>query len=437
MKPGHQHEEYKETNVPWIGKIPIHWDMVRIGAVLQERGETNEDGTVNDVLSLVRQRGVIPYEEKGNIGNKMSEDITRYKIVRPNDIVVNSMNVIIGSVGLSEYTGCLSPVYYVLRKRSPTDDSKYIAAYFQSLPFQRSLTRLGNGILAHRMRIPMDLLKSEPFPKPPPEEQDAIVRFLDHADEQIQHYIACKERLIALLEEERQALVHQAVTRGLDPSVRLKDSGVEWLGDMPEHWEIRRAKYLYREADEHSETGTEQLMSVSHKTGVTPRKENVTMFLAESNIGHKLCRPGDIVINTMWAFMAALGVARQEGLVSPSYGVYRPHGESHLDHDYMDSLIRTEAYRMNYLVRSTGITSSRLRLYPESFLGIPLVYPPKVEQDAIAEHIDEVTTSVDDAITRTRSQIDLMNEYRTRLIADVVTGQLDVREAAAQLPAAP
>ena len=206
---------------------------------------------------------------------------------------------------------------------------------------------------------------------------------------------------------------------------------------MPEHWEIRRAKYLYREADEHSETGTEQLMSVSHKTGVTPRKENVTMFLAESNIGHKLCRPGDIVINTMWAFMAALGVARQEGLVSPSYGVYRPHGESHLDHDYMDSLIRTEAYRMNYLVRSTGITSSRLRLYPESFLGIPLVYPPKVEQDAIAEHIDEVTTSVDDAITRTRSQIDLMNEYRTRLIADVVTGQLDVREAAAQLQEAP
>ena len=271
-------------------------------------------------------------------------------------------------------------------------------------------------------------------PVPPPEEQAAIVRFLDHADAQIQRYIASKERLIALLGEERQALVHQAVTRGLDPNVRLKPSGMEWLGDVPEHWEIRRAKYLYREADEHSETGTEQLMSVSHKTGVTPRKENVTMFLAESNIGHKLCRPGDIVINTMWAFMAALGVARQEGLVSPSYGVYRPHGESHLDHDYMDSLIRTEAYRMNYLVRSTGITSSRLRLYPESFLGIPLVYPPKVEQDAIAEHIDEVTTSVDDAITRTRSQIDLMNEYRTRLIADVVTGKLDVREAAEELP---
>ena len=272
---------------------------------------------------------------------------------------------------------------------------------------------------------------------PPPEEQAAIVRFLDHADEQIGRYIAGKERLIALLEEERQALVHQAVTRGLDPSVRLKPSDVEWLGDVPRHWEVRRAKYLYREVDEHSETGTEQLMSVSHKTGVTTRKETVTMFLAESNIGHKLCRPGDIVINTMWAFMAALGVARQKGLVSPSYGVYRPHDESRLNRDYMDSLIRTEAYRINYLVRSTGITSSRLRLYPESFLGIPLVHPPKVEQDAIAEEIHKVTTSVDGTTNRAQNQIHLMNEYRTRLIADVVTGQLDVQEAAAQLQEAP
>ena len=241
----------------------------------------------------------------------------------------------------------------------------------------------------------------------------------------------------ALLEEQRQALVHQAVTRGLDPNVRLKPSGVEWLGKVPEHWEVRRAKYLYREADEHSETGTGQLMSVSHKTGVTPRKANVTMFLAESNIGHKLCQPGDIVINTMWAFMAALGVARQEGLVSPSYGVYRPHDESRLNRDYTDSLLRTETYRMNYFARSTGITSSRLRLYPESFLAIPLVCPPRGEQDAIAEHIDKITTSVDDAITRTQHQIDLMNEYRTRLIADVVTGQLDVREAAAQVQETP
>ena len=175
-------------------------------------------------------------------------------------------------------------------------------------------------------------------------------------------------------------------------------------------------------------------MSVSHITGVTPRKKSVTMFLAESNIGYKLCRPGDIVINTMWAFMAALGVARQNGLVSPSYGVYRPLNTERLNHNYIDSLLRTEAYRTNYLIRSTGITSSRLRLYAESFLGIPLLCPPNIEQNAIVEYLERATAATNAAITRARRQIELVQEYRTRLIADMVTGKLDVREAAARLP---
>ena len=158
------------------------------------------------------------------------------------------------------------------------------------------------------------------------------------------------------------------------------------------------------------------------------------MFLAESNIGYKLCRPGDIVINTMWAFMAALGVARQNGLVSPSYGVYRPLDNERLRHDYIEFLLRTEAYRANYLIRSTGITRSRLRLYPESFLVISVLCPPRTEQHAIVEYLGQATAAVDHAIARTRRQIELVQEYRTRLIADVVTGKLDVREAAAQLP---
>ena len=173
-------------------------------------------------------------------------------------------------------------------------------------------------------------------------------------------------------------------------------------------------------------------MSVSHKTSVTPRKQNVTMFLAESNVGYKICRPGDIVINTMWAYMAALGVARQEGLVSPSYGVYRPLYHESLNHDYIDLLLRTETYRTEYITRSTGITDSRLRLYPESFLRIPLLYPPLSEQATIVEHLDKTTTSIDAAIARARRQIELLEEYRTRLIADVVTGKLDVRGGGGQ-----
>ena len=427
-----QFQLYKESTIPWAPVIPNHWETKRAKSLFKKMERPVRES--DEVVTCFRDGTVTLRRNRRESGFTESLKEIGYQGIRPGDLVIHAMDAFAGAIGVSDSAGKGTPVYSVC---TPIGEANplYYAHALREMSRNKWIESLAKGIRERSSDFRFTEFSAQVVPVPPPEEQDSIVQFLDHADEQIKRYIASKERLIALLEEQRQALVHQAVTRGLDPSVRLKPSGVEWLGDVPEHWEIRRAKYLYREADEHSETGTEQLMSVSHKTGVTPRKENVTMFLAESNIGHKLCRPGDIVINTMWAFMAALGVARQEGLVSPSYGVYRPHGESHLDHDYMDSLIRTEAYRMNYLVRSTGITSSRLRLYPESFLGIPLVYPPKVEQDAIAEHIDEVTTSVDDAITRTRSQIDLMNEYRTRLIADVVTGQLDVREAAAKLPA--
>lgn len=159
---------------------------------------------------------------------------------------------------------------------------------------------------------------------------------------------------------------------GLKPYPAKKDSGVPWLGEVPEHWPERRAKYFYREADERSVMGDEELLSVSHKTGVTPRKQNVTMFLAESTVGYKICRPGDIAINTMWAFMGALGIARQVGLVSPAYGIYRPKRSDELNPEYLDRLLRIDAYKSEYMCRSTGINSSRLRLYPDEF-GVALV----------------------------------------------------------------
>ena len=423
-----KYQSYMNTDTHWLGDIPTHWNIQRMKfTALIVAGQSPPSETVSEFA------GAFPFlQGNAEFGGKtptpkLSCQFPNKK-AKKQDILL-SVRAPVGALNIADQAYGIGRGLCAIR---PHQNVNRDFLYYTLLTTKESLDEVATGSTYDAVAI--GDVGNVLTPLPPHDEQTTIVRYLDDADQLIRAYVSAKERLIALLEEERQALVHQAVTRGLDPNVKLKDSGVEWLGYVPEHWEIRRAKYLYREADEHSETGTEQLMSVSHKTGVTPRKENVTMFLAESNIGHKLCRPGDIVINTMWAFMAALGVARQEGLVSPSYGVYRPHGESHLDHDYMDSLIRTEAYRMDYLVRSTGITSSRLRLYPESFLGIPLVYPPKVEQDAIAEHIGEVTTSVDDAITRTRSQIDLMNEYRTRLIADVVTGKIDVREAAERLP---
>ncbi len=207
---------YKDSGVPWLGKVPEHWGLPRLGTLLKERGETNDSNSVADVLSVTRTRGVIPYAEKGNIGNKRSEVITRYKIVRPNDIVVNCMNVIIGSVGLSKYTGCLSPVYYVLTRRSEGDNPHYLNAYFQAQTFQRSLVRIGNGILAHRMRIPMELLKCEIFPRPSLDEQTAIVRYLESATTEIQKASSFAKREIALLREYRTRLISDVVTGKID-----------------------------------------------------------------------------------------------------------------------------------------------------------------------------------------------------------------------------
>jgi type I restriction enzyme S subunit len=272
-------------------------------------------------------------------------------------------------------------------------------------------------------------------PLPPFAEQLAIIRYLDHMDRRIRRYIRAKQKLIALLNEQKQAIIHQAVTRGLDLNVRLKPSGVEWLGDVPEHWGVKRAKYYLREVDERSANGEEELLSVSHITGVTPRSQkNITMFKAESYVGHKLCHPGDLVVNTMWVWMGALGVAKQTGIVSPSYGVYRVLRTGAFVPAYLDNLLRTKTYVAEYVRRSTGIQSSRLRVYPEEFLKISLVLPPYEEQLQIIQRLADETEQIIKAIDRAQREIALLREYRTRLIADVVTGKLDVRTAAAALP---
>jgi type I restriction enzyme, S subunit len=187
--------------------------------------------------------------------------------------------------------------------------------------------------------------------------------------------------------------------------------------------------------DERSKTGSEELLSVSHITGVTPRSQkNVTMFKAESNVGYKICRVGDLAINTMWAWMAALGVSKHEGIISPAYAVYRQRKPERLVGDFADMLLRIAAYKANYIVRSTGVRASRLRLYPEQFFRIPILLPPTKEQEEIVAFVAGETASLNTAIVRTEREIVLMQEYRTRLTADVVTGKLDVRAAAAKLP---
>jgi type I restriction enzyme S subunit len=207
----------------------------------------------------------------------------------------------------------------------------------------------------------------------------------------------------------------------LKPYGEYKPSKLESLGQIPSHWQEIRAKYLFREIDDRSVTGDEEMLSVSHITGVTPRSEkNVTMFMAESNVGQKRCRENDLVINTMWAWMGALGAARNDGIVSPAYGVYRPVKDSCLVPEYADFLLRSPEYVTEYNRRSTGVNSSRLRLYPEEFLGIQIPVPPVEEQRCIVEFLRHLNRGLGCVVAAKKKQLALIGEIRNSLTEETL-----------------
>ena len=410
--------EYKDSDAPWFGDVPGHWEVKRLGSVFAERSETNEKYEVAEVLSVLKDIGVIPYSEKGRIGNKKSEDTGRYKIVRPDDLVVNCMNVIIGSVGLSRYTGCLSPVYYVLKRRKSEHLPRYLELVFKHKPFQRSLVRIGNGILAHRMRIQMEKLKAELFPLPPPEEQEAIVRFLDWANGRLERAIRAKRKVIALLNEQKQAIIHRAVTRGLDPSVPLKPSGIPWLGDIPQHWEVRRLKHLARfqsgdgiTSMEIEAAGPYPVYGGNGLRGYTNRFTHEGHYALVGRQG-ALCGNINFANGQFFASEHAVVAALQPGMSVLWFG----------------ELLRV----MNLNQYSQSAAQPGLAVERIKNLHAPV--PSISEQKTIVESFERDTAPLAAAISRLDREIELLREYRTRLVADVVTGKLDVREAAARLP---
>ena len=384
------YQAMKPSGVDWFGDVPAHWNVHRLRTVAEMR-VSNVDKHIKDGELPVRLCNYVDVYKNDRITQDMAfmratataAEIERFRL-EAGDVLITKDSETFNDIGVpalvqdTAYDLVCGYHLALLRPSGARLNGPYLLRALQSPTVAYQFHVAANGVT--RYGLTHEAIKSVQLPLPPLPEQHAIARYLDHADRRIQRYIQAKEKRITLLHEARQAIITRAVTRGLNPDVPLKPSGVEWLGDVPAHWEVRRAKYLYREVNERSSSGAEELMSVSHKTGVTPRKKNVTMFRAETNVGYKLCRPGDIVINTMWAYMAAIGVARQVGLVSPSYNVYRPINGEHLNQSYIDPILRTEMYRTEYFIRSTGITASRLRLYPESFLDIPLLYPPRTAE---------------------------------------------------------
>ncbi|MCW5319591.1 restriction endonuclease subunit S [Nostoc sp. KVJ3] len=346
--------------------------------------------------------------------------------VKKGDVIVNKLLAWMGAIGVSEYDGVTSPAYDILRASKPVD-SKFYHYLFRNQICTSKLKQHSKGIMEMRLRLYFDEFGNIKIPYPPFEEQQRIVAFIDRTTAEIDEAIAKKQRLIELLQEQKAILINQAVTKGLNPKAPMRDSGVEWIGEIPEHWEVRRAKYIFKEVDERSKTGTEELLSVSHITGVTPRSEkNVNMFMAEDYSGSKLCQKDDIVINIMWAWMGALGVSTITGIVSPSYGVFRQLKAGIFNSWYLEHLLRSTEYVAEYNRRSTGLHSSRLRLYADMFLSMEITLPPKEEQDKIEIVTNERVADIDKAINAIEREIISLEELRSIIILQAVTGKIKV-----------
>ena len=356
---------------------------------------------------------------------------SQVKRFQAGDVLFGKLRPYLAKVARPDYDGLCVGEFLVLRPRDVALSSSYLEQVLRSKPIIDAIN--GSTFGAKMPRADWNFIGGMEQPLPPLPEQTAIVRYLDHADERIRRYISGKQKLIRLLEEERQAVIHRAVTRGLDPNVRLKPSGVEWLGDVPAHWEVVRNGQLFAQRNE---TGFPELplLEVSLKTGVRIRdlenSDRKQMMAVRSD--YKRAITGDIAYNMMRMWQGAVGVAPVDGLVSPAYIIARPlHGT---ESSYFSALFRTSAYMTEVDKYSRGIVKDRNRLYWEDFKQMPSLRPPPYEQIAIVAYLDKATADIDTAISHARRQIELLQEYRTRLIADVVTGKIDVREAAAGLP---
>ncbi len=428
--------EVKDSGVEWLGKVPVHWDLRRTKSLLVQRSEKGFPD--EPLLAATQTKGVVRKEKYENRTVLALKDLQLLKIVRVGDFVI-SLRSFQGGIEFAREQGIISPAYTILYP-SERDHQPYIAKVFKSRPYIENLSLFVTGI-RQGQNIDYERLARSYLPLPPLSEQAAIVRFLDHADRRIRRYIRAKQKLIALLEEQKQAIIHQAVTGQIDvrtgePYPAYKSSGVEWLGDVPEHWERRRLKTLLRSVDRRSLTGKETLLSLRRDHGVVVYAEHFARPpQGRTLVGFKLVSSGQLVVNRMQANNGLVFCSRINGLVSPDYSVFEM--REPIQMQFLSDLLRTSGYRAHFRRKSTGLgtgTAGFLRLYDEKLLETKVFLPPEGEQILILKALAEGMAKTNRLVEREQRELQLIGEYRTRLIADIVTGKLDVREAAAKLP---
>ena len=329
----------------------------------------------------------------------------------------------IGQLAILKRPACSNQGCFLLTPKNATDSRFYYYWLSSQLDY---LQALGRG--STFMELSLNDMKSMRAPTYSLSRQQAIADYLDRKTAHIDSLVTAKVRVLTLLAEKRTALSTRAVTRGLNPGNPLRGSGISWLGKIPKHWGTERARWLFSGRNQRSGSGKEELLTVSHLTGVTPRSEKVVyMFEANTTEGYKVCREGDLVINTLWAWMGAMGISPIDGIVSPAYHVYEPTVQ--LEPGYVDALVRLPVFAQEVARHSKGVWSSRLRLYPDGFYEVSLPVPPLSEQRQIISSIDHHNQVFDAFAVAAEHTISLLKERRGALISAAVTGQIKVGSA--------
>jgi len=423
----------KDSGISWLGEYPSDWELKKIKYCLQERVEKNNPVRTTEILSLTAKQGVIPYDQKEGGGNKPKEDVSAYRLAYPGDIVMNSMNILSGSVGLSQYFGCVSPVYYMLRPWKAIEDVRYYNYIFQTTMFQRSLFGLGNGILIKesgngklntiRMRIPMDKFGGLFIPVASIDEQHRIADFLDAKCAEIDALTADIQTQIDTLEQYKRSIITETVTKGLNPNAEMKDSGVQWIGNMPAHWDVIRGKYIlrYMQKPVREDDGVITCFRDGEVTLRSNRRED-GFTMSDKEIGYQGIDVGDLVVHGMDGFAGSIGISDSRGKVSPVLNVL----ETDQNKRYIMYYLRSMAYSDVFLALATGIRvrSCDLRWNKLAELSYPV--PPLNEQNAIVKHIDSVLSKADAVIADKKAQLATLDEYKKSLIFEYVTGKKEV-----------
>jgi type I restriction enzyme S subunit len=432
----------KDSGVPWLGQVPEHWGVRRgknIFRCIDVRSETGEE----ELLTVSSERGVVP-RRSANVTMFKAESYIGYKLCWPGDLVINSLWAWARGLGVSTYHGIVSSAYGVYR---PTQNvnARFIHCLVRSTPFHWELRVRSKGVWTSRLQLTDDSFLAAPFPLPPLEEQTAIVRYLGYVDRRLRRYINAKQKLMGLLEEQKQAIIHRAVTRGLDPDAPVKPSGVEWLGDVPEHWEVKKLKYTVA----FSGGGTPSKATDSFWSGhipwispkdmrsarITDSEDHVTEEAIVHSATSMVASGAVLLVVRSGILRRKIPVAINDVPVALNQDLKALRPKPELRSEYLLAVVQGNQTAFLNEWTKQGATVESIEY--EFMANSPIPVPPLREQSAIIQYLAKATANIDSAAEGVRRQIELVREYRTRLMADVVTGKLDVREAAGNLPDGP